>query len=63
MEITALSRALKVPIEIYSSASDSPLIISPPGEEEEIKHGDVVRLAFYQNMFGLGAHYNVLYKK
>ena len=64
MEITALSRAMEVPVEIYSNRSLSPLVIEPNGGAAEDKggNGDVVRLAYYQHLFGLGQHYNGLFK-
>ena len=63
MEITALSRAMDVPVEIYSDRSPSPLVIEPNGgtEEKGGKSG-VIRLAYYQHLFGLGQHYNGLQK-
>jgi hypothetical protein len=64
MEITALSRAMEVPVEIYSNRSLSPLVIELNGGAAEDKGGDrdVVRLAYYQHLFGLGQHYNGLFK-
>lgn len=60
MEITALSRALNVPVEIYSTRSPTPLIVEPDsgGKKREF----VIRLAYYQNLYSLGQHYNCLYK-
>jgi len=65
MEITALSLALNVPVEIYSTRSLKPMVIDPnPTETEKDKSGEgVVRLAFYQHLFGLGQHYNGLLKR
>jgi OTU domain-containing protein 6 len=63
MEITALSRAFKVPVEIYSERSLSPLLILPEshGSRESNDH-EVVRLAYYHHLYGLGQHYNGLRK-
>ena len=65
MEINALSRAFNVPVEIYSYRSKSPLVIRPPASEDNHQSDDgegVVRLAYYQHLFGLGQHYNGLHK-
>lgn len=59
LEITALSRAMGVPVEIYSNRSKTPLVIEPPDWDRD---GDVVRLAYYQHLYGLGQHYNGLFK-
>ena len=61
MEITALSRALDVPVEIYSIRTVSPLRIDP-GNGDLVADVGVVRLAYYEHLFGLGQHYNGLYK-
>ena len=60
MEITAISRALDVQVEIYSNRSPTPLVINPKltNKDEE----SVIRLAYYQHLYGLGQHYNSLYK-
>ena len=60
MEITALSRAVEVPVEIYSNRSKVPLVIEPPGVRRN--EGEVVRLAYYQHLYGLGQHYNGLFR-
>jgi len=59
MEITALSRAIGLPVEIYSNRPKSPLVIDPQntGQNE-----GVVRLAYYQHLYGLGQHYNGLFR-
>jgi OTU domain-containing protein 6 len=61
MEITSLSRAFNVPVEIYSDRSLKPMIIEP-GSDSQDKGGGVIRLAYYQHLFGLGQHYNGLMK-
>ena len=61
MEITAMSRALDVPVEIYSSRSTTPLIINAGSTKKDEER--VIRLAYYQHLYGLGQHYNSLYKK
>jgi OTU domain-containing protein 6 len=60
MEITALSRALNIPVEIYSTRTPTPLIIEPDpgGKKREL----VICLAYYQHLYSLGQHYNCLYK-
>jgi OTU domain-containing protein 6 len=58
LEITALSRSLGVPVEIYSTRSNRPLVIE---NGDEMKSG-IIRLAYYQHMYGLGHHYNALSK-
>lgn len=66
MEITALARALDMPVEIYSNRSVTPLIILP---DSVVKNGDksdrdrdVIRLAYYEHLYGLGQHYNSVFK-
>jgi OTU domain-containing protein 6 len=61
MEITAISRALDVPVEIYSNRSPMPLVINTECAKKDEK--SVVRLAYYQHLYGLGEHYNALYKE
>lgn len=61
MEITAISRALDVPVEIYSNRSPMPLVIN--GELTKKDEERVIRLAYYQHLYGLGQHYNSLYIK
>jgi len=64
MEITALSRAFDVLVEIYSDRSLSPLVIRPESfETKGSKEQSVVRLAYYHRLFGLGQHYNGLQKE
>jgi hypothetical protein len=60
MEITALSRALSVPVEIYSTRSLSPMRIEPENGQAAGDDDGVVRLAYYEHLFGLGQHYNGL---
>jgi OTU domain-containing protein 6 len=64
MEITALSRALGMGVEIYSDRSLLPLVIKPDrlGKTSTNDPERVVRLAYYQHLYGLGQHYNALYK-
>jgi OTU domain-containing protein 6 len=59
MELTALSRAMGVTVEIYSNRSKTPLVIEPPDRSRD---GETVRLAYYQHLYGLGQHYNGLFK-
>jgi OTU domain-containing protein 6 len=59
MEITALARAMELPVEIYSNRSKLPLVIQPPSTNQK---GEVVRLAYYQHLYGLGQHYNGLFR-
>ena len=61
MEITALSRALDVPVEIYSNRTPTPLVINAGSTKKDEER--VIRLAYYQHLYGLGQHYNSLYKK
>jgi OTU-like cysteine protease len=58
MEITALSRALEVRVEIYSNRPPTPLVIDTTNKNDD----GVIRLAYYQHLYGLGQHYNSLYK-
>lgn len=60
MEITALSRALEVPVEIYSNRSHTPLVINAQSNSKD--DNGVIRLAYYQHLYGLGQHYNSLFK-
>src|SRR5271163_1255751 len=65
MEITALSRALELPVEIYSKQTVRPLVIQPNPVNEEVqgeKLEKVVRLSLYEHMYGLGQHYNSVFK-
>jgi hypothetical protein len=62
MEITALSRSLNLPVEIYSSRTLSPMVIKPADDPTERDDEGVVRLAYYEHLFGLGQHYNGLFK-
>ncbi|BFZ64045.1 OTU protein [Saitoella coloradoensis] len=56
MEILALSRALKVPVEVVQMGA--PVIKVDVEDEEDA--GEPVRLAYYKHKYGLGAHYNSL---
>lgn len=60
MEITALSRALDVPVEIYSNRSATPMVINTRSDQKD--DNGVIRLAYYQHLYGLGQHYNSLFK-
>jgi OTU domain-containing protein 6 len=66
MEITALSRALNVSVEIYSNRCVAPMVIEPnSGGEEKAKERNerVVRLAYYEHLYGLGQHYNSVFRQ
>ncbi|GAO46767.1 cysteine proteinase [Saitoella complicata NRRL Y-17804] len=56
MEILALSRALKVPVEVVQMGA--PVIKVDVEDEEDV--GEPMRLAYYKHKYGLGAHYNSL---
>lgn len=66
MEITALARALDMPVEIYSNRSVAPLIILPnsvaKNGDKSDRDRDVIRLAYYEHLYGLGQHYNSVFK-
>jgi OTU domain-containing protein 6 len=59
LEISALSRSLNLPVEIYSTRTQTPMVIRP---EHDTEGGGVVRLAYYEHLYGLGQHYNGLHK-
>jgi len=66
MEITALARVLGMPVEIYSNRSVTPMVILPNsmvnnGEKRD-SHGEVIRLAYYEHLYGLGQHYNSVFR-
>ena len=52
LEILALSKEYNVSSQVYTASQAEPLIIN-----ESASNG-VVHLAYYQHMYGLGAHYN-----
>jgi hypothetical protein len=62
MEITALSRSLNLAVEIYSSRRLTPMVIKPAHDPTERDDEGVVRLAYYEHLYGLGQHYNGLFK-
>ena len=62
MEITALSRALNVSVEIYSDQSLLPLVIHPNMTDGGNGINGVVRVAYYRHLYGLGQHYNALHR-
>jgi OTU domain-containing protein 6 len=66
MEITALARALDVPVEIYSNRSVTPMVIEPnsvvKNEDTKEKNQQIIRLAYYEHLYGLGQHYNSVFK-
>ncbi|EPX72842.1 OTU family cysteine protease [Schizosaccharomyces octosporus yFS286] len=55
IEIQALANDLQVPIHVYNT--DGPVIKFEP---QEAKHTTPVCIAYYQHLYGLGAHYNSL---
>ena len=65
MEITALARALDLPVEIYSNRSVTPMVIEPnsvTNEDTREKNQQIIRLAYYEHLYGLGQHYNSVFK-
>ena len=65
MEITALARALEMPVEIYSNRSVTPMVIEPnsvKNEDTREKNQQIIRLAYYEHLYGLGQHYNSVFK-
>jgi OTU domain-containing protein 6 len=59
MEITALARALRVRVEIYSNRSLMPLVVNM--ESDNTDDNRIIRLSYYQHLYGLGQHYNALF--
>ncbi|EPY52581.1 OTU family cysteine protease [Schizosaccharomyces cryophilus OY26] len=55
IEIQALSNDLNVPIHVYNT--NGPVIKFEP---QDVKHTTPVCIAYYQHLYGLGAHYNSL---
>ncbi|WBW73324.1 ubiquitin specific cysteine protease, OTU family, Otu2 [Schizosaccharomyces osmophilus] len=55
IEIQALSNDVQVPIYVYNT--NGPIIKFEP---QEAKHTTPVCIAYYQHLYGLGAHYNSL---
>jgi OTU domain-containing protein 6 len=66
MEITALARALGMRVEIYSNRSVTPMVILPnsvvKNEDKSDTDREVIRLAYYEHLYGLGQHYNSVFK-
>jgi OTU domain-containing protein 6 len=67
MEITALAGAFEVPVEIYSNRSVTPMVIEPNSvvkneDMRERNNKEIIRLAYYEHLYGLGQHYNSLFK-
>ncbi|KAG5187590.1 hypothetical protein JKP88DRAFT_207079 [Tribonema minus] len=55
VELRALSRALRVPIEVWSAAAAQPMVV---GEGEEGGAAAPLRVSYHQHYYALGEHYN-----
>jgi len=62
-EITALSRAYKVPIHVIQSGQPPVVKHSPPPGAEPSPGTPIVFISYHRRMYGLGEHYNSLRPK